>query len=184
MYQTDPSMMRRTGQARRSGSTEPKLTKRERRELVDTLAGHTFFARCTSEDLGALVDAGGPFVIPPNWALMLENTPAHCCYAITEGTARVYVNRVQVAELGPGDIVGEMAVLTGKLRRATVTSSTRLRGLRVDNAPLVALFDRRPELLGVLRGAFEAHMPESQRQRVRDLLRNGAFGSQLGLSPA
>jgi CRP-like cAMP-binding protein len=187
MYETDPGMLRRTGQARRSGSTEPKLSKSERRELVATLGGYDFFRRCTPDDLGALVDAGSPFVIPPNWALMLENTPAHCCYAITGGTARVFIDRVQVAELGPGDIVGEMALLTGKLRRATVTSSSRLRGLRVDNEPLVALFDRRPELLGVLRGAFEAHLPESQRQRVRGLLRSGGFGLpglQTGLAPA
>lgn len=184
MYETDPGMLRRTGQAQRTGSTEPKMSKTDKRELVETLGRHAFFKRCTSEDLGALVDAGGPFVIPPNWALMLENTPAHCCYAITHGTARVYIDRVQVAELGPGDIVGEMAVLTGNLRRATVTSSSRLRGLRVDNDPLVALFDRRPELLGVLRGAFEAHMPESQRQRVRDLLRAGRFGLNPGFAPA
>ena len=184
MYDTDPGMLRRTGQARRSGSTEPKLSKSEKRELVDTLRGYDFFRRCTSDDIGALVDAGGPFVIPPNWALMLENTPAQSCYAITHGTARVYIDRVQVAELGPGDIVGEMAVLTGNLRRATVTSSSRLRGLRVDNAQLVALFERRPELLGVLRGAFEAHIPASQRQRIRDLLRGGNFGLQAGFAPA
>jgi CRP-like cAMP-binding protein len=184
MYETDNAMLRRTGQVARTGSTVPKLSKTDRRELVERLGGYAFFRRCSSDDLGALVDAGAPFVIPPNWALMLEHTPAHSCYAITDGTARVFVDRVQVAELGPGDIVGEMAVLTGNLRRATVTSSTRLRGLRVDNAPLVDLFGRRPELLSVLRGAFEAHMPESQRQRIRDLLRNGNFGLQAGFAPA
>jgi len=184
MYESDPSMLRRTGRARRSGSTEPKLSKHDKRELVGTLGGFAFFRRCTADDLGALVDAGGPFVIPPNWALMLEKTPAHCCYAITHGTADVYIDRVKIAEIGPGDIVGEMAVLTGSLRRATVTSSSRLRGLRVDNDRMVQLFDRRPELLGVLRGAFEAHLPESQRQRVRDLLRPGNFGLQPGFAPA
>ena len=184
MYSIDPGLARRTGQAQRSGSTAPKLSKPERRELVRTLAGHEFFARCSTDDLGALVDAGGPFVIPPNWALMLENTPAHCCYAITEGRADVFVDRVRIAELGPGDIVGEMAVLTGDLRRATVTSTTRLRGLRVDNAPLIALFDRRPELLGALRGAYEARTPEAYRQRLREILRAGRLGLQGGFAPA
>ena len=147
-----------------------KLSQADKREVVETLGRHTFFRRCTTADLDALVEASGPFVIPPNWALMQENTPAHSCYAITKGTARVFVDRVQVAELGPGDIVGEMAVLTGDLRRATVTSTTRLRGLRVDNDRLVPLLDRRPELLGALRRAFD--------------VRSGRFGMQPGLAPA
>jgi CRP-like cAMP-binding protein len=184
MYEIDPSLARRTGQAQGSRRTEPKISKSDKRELISRLGGYEFFARCSKDDLGALVDAGGPFVIPPNWALMLERTPAHCCYAITQGTARVYIDRIQIAELGPGDIVGEMAVLTGSLRRATVTSSTRLSGLRVDNDQLVGLFERRPQLLAMLRGAYEARTPEVHRQRIRDMLRTGAAGLQAGLAPA
>jgi CRP/FNR family cyclic AMP-dependent transcriptional regulator len=184
MSHSDSSMARRTGQAQGSRRTEPKLSKHERRELVAQLHGYEFFARCSTDDLGALVDAGGPFVIPPNWALMMENTPAHCCYAITDGTARVYLNRVQIAELGPGDIVGEMAMLTGSLRRATVTSSTRLGGVRVDNDQMTTLFEQRPSLLNVLRGAYESRTPEAHRQRLRELLRAGTLTRQPGLATA
>jgi len=67
-------------------------------------------------------------------------------------------------------------VLTGDLRRATVTSTTRLRGLRVDNDELTALFGRRPQLLSVLRGAYEARTPVAHRQRIREILRAGGFG--------
>jgi len=176
MTTIDAGMARRTGQAQNSGATRPHLSKHEKHELVDQLGGYTFFSRCCKDDLGALVDVGGPFVIPPNWPLMLEATPAHACYAITEGSARVFINRVQIAELGPGDIIGEMAVLTGDLRRATVTSATRLRGLRVDNDDLTALFVRRPQLLSVLQGAYEARTPVAHRQRIREILRAGGFG--------
>ena len=184
MYSSDASMARRTGQAQGSRKTEPKISKADKRDLIAQLGGYAFFAQCSTDDLSALVDAGGPFVIPPNWALMLEKTPAHCCYAITRGTARVFLDRVQIAKLGPGDIVGEMAVLTGGLRRATVTSSTRLSGLRVDNDQLIALFERRPQLLDVLRIAYETRTPEAHRQRVRDLLRAAAGGLQPGVAIA
>jgi CRP-like cAMP-binding protein len=172
----DAGFARRTGQAQRTGATRPELSKQEKRELVQTLGNHCFFTRCSAEDLGALVEAGGRFAVPANWPLMLEQTPADTCYAITEGTARVFVDRVQIAELGPGDIVGEMAVLTGELRRATVTSNTRLRGLRIANEDLTALFERRPQLLTVLRGAYEARTPAAHRQRIREVLRAGGFG--------
>jgi len=176
----DAGMARRTGQAPSTGATNPKMSKHEKRTLVEQLGKYAMFNRCSSDDLRALVDAGGPFVIPPNWPLMLEATPAHACYAITEGTAKVFINRVQVAELGAGDLVGEMAVLTGDLRRATVTSATRLRGLRVDNSDLTALFEHRPQLLHTLRGAYELHTPPAHRQRIRELLRSAAVGMSAG----
>ena len=176
MEPIDPSLARRTGQAPSSKHTDPKLSKHDKSVLVERLSKFAMFNRCSTDDLAALVDVGSSFVLPANWPLMLDSTPAHTCYAITDGSAKVFINRVQVGELGPGDIVGEMAILTGDLRRATVTSTTRLRGLRVDNTALVGLFERRPQLLDVLRGAYVMHTPPSHRERIRDILRAAAGG--------
>lgn len=159
--------LRRTGQAARTGSTQPRWSRHERRQLVEQLAGFQFFERCAHRDLAALVDVSSYFAVPAGWALMHETTPADSCYAITSGTARVFRARRQIAELGVGAIVGEMAVLTGTLRRATVTSTTPLRGLRVDNDALEALFGKRPALLAALRGAYESRVVKAQRSPLR-----------------
>ena len=164
---TSKSELRRTGQAARSGSTQPHWSRRERRELVEQLATFGFFERCAHSDLAALVDASTYFAVPAGWALMHEATPADCCYAILSGTAHVYRARRRIAQLGAGAIVGEMAVLTGTLRRATVTSTTSLRGLRVDNESLEALFSRRPALLAALRGAYESRVATTARRPLR-----------------
>lgn len=164
---TGTSELRRTGQAARSGATQPRWSRRERRDLVDQLAGFDFFERCDRHDLAALVDVSSYFAVPAGWALMLETTPADSCYAITSGSAHVYRDRMRVAALGAGSIVGEMAVLTGALRRATVTSSTPLRGLRVDNEALEALFAQRPSLLAALRGAYESRVAVAHRRPLR-----------------
>lgn len=159
--------LRRTGQAARTGSTRPRWSRSERRELLEQLAGFPFFERCAPRDLAALVEVSSYFAVPAGWALMHETTPADCCYAITSGTARVFRERTQIAELGVGAIVGEMAVLTGTLRRATVTSKAPLRGLRVDNEALEALFRQRPALLAALRGAYESRVAKAHRRPLR-----------------
>lgn len=142
-------------------------TRHERHALVEQLATFDFFERCAHSDLAALVEASTYFAVPAGWALMYEATPADSCYAILSGAAHVYRGRERIAQLGAGAIVGEMAVLTGALRRATVTSTTPLRGLRVDNEALEALFVRRPALLAALRGAYESRVVKAARRPLR-----------------
>jgi small-conductance mechanosensitive channel/CRP-like cAMP-binding protein len=58
----------------------------------------------------------------------------------------------QVKELGPGDFFGEMALLTGESRTATVTAEGDLSAIAVYKEALNELFSRRPALLSVIAG--------------------------------
>jgi CRP-like cAMP-binding protein len=177
------SDMRRSGQAPiGSAKTVRGMSRSEKKYLVETLGEYAMFERCTPKDLTALVDAGEEFIYPADWALMLEHTPADACYAIVRGQASVYRDRQVIAELGPGAIIGEMAVLTGQLRRATVTSTTTLRGLRVENAALTTLFGKRPQLLDALRGTFQARIDAAKEPHLRPGLR-AAYGTYGRTAP-
>ena len=123
----------------------------EKRSIVDELSGYTVFATCTREDIEALVDACGHFALPAQWSLVQEGIPADAAYVILEGKARVFRERDVVAELGPGDLVGEMALLSDGQRSATVSSVTRLRGLRFDYEKLVHVMKHRPRLIEAVR---------------------------------
>jgi len=129
----------------------------EKRELVNRLAGYPTFADCTKADVEALVDAGAPFSLPAGWPLVQEGIPADACYVLTEGSALVFHQREQIAELGAGDLIGEMALLGGGQRRATVTSSARVQGLRIDNDVLGPVLDARPALAAAFRAVYAAH---------------------------
>jgi CRP-like cAMP-binding protein len=50
-------------------------------------------------------------------------------YVVSEGTASVSISGSTVATVGPGDYFGELAMLTGQARAATVTAETPLRCL-------------------------------------------------------
>jgi CRP/FNR family transcriptional regulator, cyclic AMP receptor protein len=133
----------------------------EKRELVDKLSGYPTLANCSRDDIAALVDAGGPFTLPAGWPLVEQGVPADAVYVLTDGEARVFYVREQVATLGPGDIVGEMALLGGGQRRATVTTASRVSGLRVENTAMLDLFTKRPALRDAFKAAYEAHQTSS-----------------------
>ena len=129
----------------------------ERRALATKLAAYPIFADCGAADIEALVTAGATFSLPAGWPLVQEGIPADSCYVLVEGTARVFHQREQIAELGPGDLIGEMALLGGGQRRATVTSSARVQGLRIDNSKLAPLLAERPALAAAFRAVYVAH---------------------------
>lgn len=133
----------------------------ERRALVEALGRYPTFADCDRDDIEALVDAGGPFGLPSGWPLVQEGIPADACYVLTSGTARVFHQRNQIAEIGEGDLVGEMAFFDGGQRKATVTSSTRVTGLRIENESLRPLLEKRPKLAEAFRAVYTAHTSAS-----------------------
>jgi CRP/FNR family cyclic AMP-dependent transcriptional regulator len=129
----------------------------EKRELVAQLSGYPTFANCSRDDVEALVDAGSHFSLPAGWPLVQEGIPADACYVLTSGTARVFHRREQVAEIGAGDLVGEMALLGGGQRNATVTSASKVTGLRIENDKLRPLLAKRADLAETFRAVYAAH---------------------------
>lgn len=160
-YDQDPYRANPTGRdARLAGYAPlvrhkpPRLSRAERHELVDLLSGYDILNACDRDDLAALVSAGHAYSVPAGWAMVAEGTPADFCYVITRGTAAVYKHGRQVAELGEGSLVGEMAVLTGSLRSGTVTTRTRVSGVAIDNEALLKMFKRRSSLYRAMREQF------------------------------
>jgi CRP/FNR family cyclic AMP-dependent transcriptional regulator len=134
----------------------------ERRDLIGKLSRYPTFARCGRDDIAALVGAGGRFALPAGWPLVQEGIPADACYVLTSGSALVFHQREQIAELGEGDLVGEMALLGGGQRRATVTSSSRVAGLRIENDALRPVLQRHPKLAEAFRAVYDAHSAAPQ----------------------
>lgn len=118
----------------------------DRRQTARQLAALPSFEGCTAKDLDDLARHSHHSSVPAGWPLIHQDTPADACYVILNGSARVAVDGVDVAELGAGAVVGEMALATGRLRNATVTSSSPLDLLHIDVTQFRSLLERRPAL--------------------------------------
>jgi CRP-like cAMP-binding protein len=62
--------------------------------------------------------------VPVGKELVREGDYSYDLIAIEEGTARVHKDDETIAELGPGDVVGEMGVLERQQRNASVTATS------------------------------------------------------------
>ncbi len=79
--------------------------------------------------------------------------------------------RRQVATLGPGEIVGEMSLLTGARRAATVTALETTIAVEITKVALEALFMRSPDLLDKMGGLLadrRARLDERSAPRAGD----------------
>jgi CRP/FNR family cyclic AMP-dependent transcriptional regulator len=83
--------------------------------------------------------------VPAGWAFIQAETPGDAAYLILTGTAEVHVSGKRVAELGPGDVTGEIAVERGGLRTATVTATTPCTFLHIEREDFQVLKKDAPE---------------------------------------
>jgi CRP/FNR family cyclic AMP-dependent transcriptional regulator len=103
-------------------------------------------------DLAKVVRAGRPVHLPADWSLIWEKTPADKAYLIVEGEVSVRKAGQEVARLGPGDVIGEMAIVNHKLRSASVVSLTPLEVVHFTKESLEQLLEEVPAFGEALRG--------------------------------
>ena len=86
----------------------------------------TFFSMFTPEEIALISASGTRVTLPEGWAPISESTGADKAYIILNGKVSVRSHGDEVAQLGPGDIVGETAILNHSLRTATIVALTPL----------------------------------------------------------
>ncbi len=93
------------------------------------------------DDLLARVDAlVTDASVPAGAALTVQDEPGRQAFIVAEGEAEVIVDNEVVAEIGPGDLVGEMSLLDNQPRSATVVAKTYLHVLVMEPRQFGALF--------------------------------------------
>ncbi len=83
-----------------------------------------------------------------------EGDPGTSMYVIASGEVKVYTRgssgTLFLARLGEGDFFGEVSVLSGKPRTATITASQRTEVLRLDKTKLDGVLSKYPSIRQVL----------------------------------
>jgi CRP/FNR family cyclic AMP-dependent transcriptional regulator len=82
------------------------------------------FADLADEEIGHIAALAAEVSVPAGKELVREGDYSYDVLAIEEGTARVERNGQQIADIGPGDVVGEMGVLERSQRNATVIATS------------------------------------------------------------
>jgi CRP/FNR family cyclic AMP-dependent transcriptional regulator len=125
---------------------------KETKALADELAALSVFSSLDRRAADALAGAGRVVHLPVHWALVTESQPADSCYVLLSGETEVRQHGAVIAQLHPGALVGEAALVEHKTRNATVVTTSEVRALRLGFDDLTALFAQHP----VVEKAFRA----------------------------
>ncbi len=82
------------------------------------------FADLDDESLEAISKLAAEVSVPEGKELVREGDYSYDLIAIEDGTAKVHHDDETIADLGPGDVLGEMGVLERAQRSASVTATS------------------------------------------------------------
>lgn len=123
-----------------------------RAELKDV----PFFSSLSKRDLTTVAQQMEEIDIPEGKQLVREGDFGHEFFLIVDGTAEVVRGGARIAERGPGEFFGEMALLEEERRTATVTAKSPMRVLVMTRQNFRALDATAPEIHAIVAEAIEA----------------------------
>jgi len=159
------------------GVHRDQLQTREMAQRVSALKNIELFHSLTDDERDEVAERliNAPFT--KGEAITQQGAQAHWLYIIAEGEAevRVAIDGVNktVGSLKAGDYFGEMGLMTGDPRTATVVALTEVRCYRLGKEAFEAVLRRRPEIAEVISGTL------AQRRVGLDTAREEANGEAL-----
>jgi CRP-like cAMP-binding protein len=109
-------------------------------------------------DLSAVVKESG---FAADATVVSKGEADDCLYLVVEGVVHITRGDTLLAELGPGDFFGEIALFEGVARTATAVTRTRARLLGLERRDMIRLIEELP--------GIAISLLETQSRRVREL---------------
>lgn len=132
---------------------------KEHGELARRLREFSAFDAFSDADLAGLARAAHYRSTSGPWPLIHEQTPSDACFILLSGEAGVYLGTERIAVVGPGELIGESALLSGKLRSATITTTGPAEVLRIESGDFARLLDEIPALRANVESTVAKHVP-------------------------
>lgn len=104
------------------------------------------FSGCSKKELAAIAKASEQITVGDGHTLMKQDEPSREAFVILSGRAVVKRNGRKVAELGPGDAVGELGLLDHGVRTATVVTDGPTDVLVIGPREFSGILDEVPSL--------------------------------------
>lgn len=111
---------------------------------VDDLRHIALFARMSEAELARFAALGEPVDAEPGGLLIDQGDVGTECFLVLEGEAGIFHSGQHIATIGPGSVVGEMALIGHKPRYASVQAQTPMRLLAFDISAFKKLLDEMP----------------------------------------
>ena len=106
--------------------------------------------------------------------IVTEGEPGSSLFLIVSGNVKVFTRGEQgehlpLAELGPGDFFGEVSLLTGKPRTATITAKSRVVAIELDKGSVDRVAADHPEVRQTLEEFYERRAHDTVEAVIRTM---------------
>ena len=95
--------------------------KLSRQSKSDVLRSVPLFSRCSKRELAGIAQLSDELSLPAGKDLTVQGSSAREFFILLDGAAVVRRNGRKLRDLGPGEMIGEIALLNDGPRTATVT---------------------------------------------------------------
>jgi Cyclic nucleotide-binding domain len=141
------------------------------------------FTDFTEEELVAVIHGLRLLSFEPGDIIRTEGEPGDSLFVLTTGFVKAFVRNpagrhIQVREISEGDFFGEISILTGKPRTATITAGSHCELLELDRPTLDSISKSHPHVLQVLQDFYQQRSNSAQESRARGT----SFGEGRGRS--
>ncbi len=134
---------------------EEKRPERTIEEIIDTkvdqISTVSVFAPLSETELSKLAEASVSRIFAPNEAIVRKGQEGKSMFVIVRGSVKVQIpdGAIQrtINNLGAGDFFGEMSLLTGEPRTATVIADDETEVLQIRKNAIKPIFEQNPELM-------------------------------------
>ena len=135
-----------TEYSRQNGPIEYAAAAQPKSSAAEILASASFFSSISQAELAQLLSKSAEETYEGGDEIVIQGEYADSTYVVLSGQVRVVqslsdTTDVCVAELGPGEVFGELGVLRSRPRNATVLTLKRTRCVRIPAARFLAILD-------------------------------------------
>jgi CRP/FNR family cyclic AMP-dependent transcriptional regulator len=128
---------------------------------IELISHVPLFADCSRRELRELAETIDEIVVPAGYQLTKEGAAGREFVVIIDGAADVIRRGRKVNELGPGDFLGEIALVSGQPRTATVKTTMPTHALVLTASAFRSLLRRLPSMQWkVMEALATRHPPE------------------------
>ncbi len=111
---------------------------------IELIGRIPLFASCSKKELREIASLTSEMTFKKGEVLTREGNTGDECFIIVEGTVRVSIGGAVLAELGSGQVVGEMSLLDNGPRTATITAGTDVTVLVLNPLEFATMLDGLP----------------------------------------
>ncbi|NEQ33930.1 MAG: cyclic nucleotide-binding domain-containing protein [Leptolyngbya sp. SIO4C5] len=151
----------------------------ETSEILDRISHVEILHTLSPAEMQAIIPLLKPLSVEAGTLICQEGAPGDALFLIVTGEAQIIKGQQLLALLGPGEMFGEMALLTGEERSASVVAGTSMELYELDKVDFDAMLERSPQLASGLSRILARRLRDTTQTTLRSLETDGTWRRQV-----